>query len=224
MGNQPALCGACPCTDKVTTDPSLGNGAVVQVGARAALVDVHDHVELKPQASADEDRTNQYSNEPPVEEMEDLGPMPPPAQPTAEQPPAEQSSAEGAAAPLDSPKEDPQKSPGRSPGRGSPRSPGKGGKTALEWAKEQDQFAHLPPLPQGWIRVKSQSSGRIYYFNMVTGKTTFTEPSDLPPGWVQIKSRSTGQPYYWNAQLKRSQFERPTTEQGNADPAESAQK
>jgi YHS domain-containing protein len=89
-----------------------------------------------------------------------------------------------------------------------------GGKTAQQWAQEQAEFAHLPPLPEGWIRVKSQTTGKIYFFNMHTGKTTFTEPTDLPPGWVQMKSRSTGQPYYWNANLKKSQFERPLTEEG----------
>jgi YHS domain-containing protein len=170
-------------------------------------VDIHDQEELKPVDVG----TDEYSKPASASGMDDLGPVQPPGQSTARQ-----SAEEAAAAPLVSP-QDPKMSPGRSPG-----SPGKGGKTALEWAKEQDQFAHLPPLPQGWIRVKSQSTGRIYYFNMVTGKTTFTEPSDLPPGWVQIKSRSTGQPYYWNAQLKKSQFERPTTEEGgNVDAAAS---
>lgn len=88
----------------------------------------------------------------------------------------------------------------------------KRGRTAMEWAALQGQFVHLPPLPQGWIRVISQSTGRLYYFNMFSGETTFNEPMDLPPGWTQMKSRSTGKVYYWNAALKKSQFERPTAE------------
>jgi len=93
-----------------------------------------------------------------------------------------------------------------------------GARTASEWVSDQDQFAHLPALPTGWIRVKSRSSGGIYFCYTATGETTFTEPTgspgqasqDLPPGWEEILSRSTGQVYYWNAALQRSQFEKPT--------------
>jgi len=95
-------------------------------------------------------------------------------------------------------------------GSGNPDDSDNVKRTVLDWATDQDRFAHLPPLQQGWIRVISKSSGKIYYLNTVTGNTTFTEPVDLPPGWEQVKSRTTGQTYYWNSELQKSQFERPT--------------
>lgn len=92
-------------------------------------------------------------------------------------------------------------------------------RSASDWAKDQDQFAHLPPLPEGWIRVKSRTTDQVYFFCQQTGETTFTEPTaamaikndpTLPPGWVEKTSRSTGKTYYWNTIQQRSQFERPT--------------
>jgi hypothetical protein len=105
-------------------------------------------------------------------------------------------------------------------------------RTAGEWVNDQRQFAHLPPLPDGWIRVRSRSSGEIYYCNVTTGDTTFDEPTkpaevpsdvpllvprgeqsaDLAPGWEQMVSRTTGQIYYWNEELDRSQYEKPLME------------
>lgn len=107
-----------------------------------------------------------------------------------------------------------------------------GGSTAnnYDWT-DQSQFAHLPPLPENWIRVLSKSTGATYYCNLVTNETTFTEPTfeseelkakaQLPPGWEQMVSRRTGKVYYWNRVLQRSQFERPTAstaEMQQADP------
>jgi len=96
-----------------------------------------------------------------------------------------------------------------------------GGRTASEWAADQQQFAHLPPLPQGWLRVLSRSTGKIYYCYPETGETTFSEPTgpppskeaknaNLPPGWAMMVSRSTGRTYYWHAGLQKSQFDFPT--------------
>lgn len=107
------------------------------------------------------------------------------------------------------------------------------GRTAGDWANDQEQFANLPPLPEGWIRVRSRTSGAIYYCYTLTGETTFTEPvegelggegvdleeyDDLPPGWTEVVSRSTGQLYYWNSALQKSQFEKPTVEDMEAPP------
>lgn len=88
-------------------------------------------------------------------------------------------------------------------------------RTARDWASDQEQFTHLPPLPSGWIRVQSRSSGEIYYYCLSTGETTFQEPTDLPSGWVAVKSRSTGGTYYWNELLQLSQFKRPTAANGS---------
>ncbi|CAE8596829.1 unnamed protein product [Polarella glacialis] len=84
-----------------------------------------------------------------------------------------------------------------------------GERTVMSWANDQEQFAHLPPLPEGWIRVPSKSSQNIYYMDLNTGQSTFKSPLELPEGWVQQTSRSTGQAYFWNAELQVSQFVRP---------------
>merc|ERR1719498_1085673 len=39
----------------------------------------------------------------------------------------------------------------------------------------QEEFAHLPPLPDGWVRVRSRTTGAIYFYNTTTGETTFQE-------------------------------------------------
>lgn len=103
------------------------------------------------------------------------------------------------------------------PSEGRPSEPGGGsGRTARDWAKDQEQFRHLAALPEGWIHVKSKSSGEVYYYCLDTGEATFQAPSDLPAGWTAVKSRTTGQTYYWNAQLQTSQFKRPERVSGDA--------
>jgi len=106
----------------------------------------------------------------------------------------------------------------------SATSSGRPGRTASEWASDQSQFAHLPPLPAGWLRVLSRSTGKVYYCYAETGETSFTEPTGPPPsmvkkpgsapalpkGWVQMESRSTGRTYFWHAGLQKSQFDTPT--------------
>ncbi|CAE7228372.1 LOC106772409 [Symbiodinium necroappetens] len=91
----------------------------------------------------------------------------------------------------------------------SPNSADETNKTVLFWASQQDQFSHLPQLPDGWIRIPSKSAGACYYVNLRTGTATFRSPLDLPPGWVKVMSRSTGRHYYWHAEKQISQFELP---------------
>lgn len=104
---------------------------------------------------------------------------------------------------------------------GSQSSARSGGRTASEWAAEQEQFAHLPPLPEGWLRVLSRSTNKIYFCYPETGETTFTEPTGPPPskqaksgqlpdGWTQMTSKSTGRTYFWHAGMQKSQFDVPT--------------
>jgi YHS domain-containing protein len=115
------------------------------------------------------------------------------------------------------------------PAGGSPQAPDsgrslggtQGGRSAVDWAADQEQFKHLKPLPEGWIRVTSRSTGAIYYCCQETGETTFVEPTaaqavtknnDLPAGWVEMTSKSTGKVYYWHAATQKSQFEKPTAQ------------
>jgi len=49
--------------------------------------------------------------------------------------------------------------------------------TMEQWEAEQvKRFAGLPPLPEGWLRALSRSTGRIYYVNSATGESQFEEP------------------------------------------------
>jgi len=124
--------------------------------------------------------------------------------------------------PADTPRVD---TPGRDNAVGSstPRSPCNANqqpaRSVEDWAKDQQQFSHLPKLPDGWIRVKSRTTGAIYYCYTETGETILDEPTGPPPsqrsekglprGWVEMVSRSTGRAYYWNSQLQKSQYNRP---------------
>lgn len=85
------------------------------------------------------------------------------------------------------------------------------GKTANDWERDQDKFDDTRPLPPGWMRIKSKSSGDVYFFNKQTQESKFEFPEwPLPEGWTKQKSKSTGKVYYFNAQRKQSTFERPT--------------
>merc|ERR1711957_532463 len=86
------------------------------------------------------------------------------------------------------------------------------GTTVADWMQRQHEFADLPPIPEGWIRIRSNSSGTIYFLNVLTGLTSFEQPTDsLPDGWASTVSRSTGQTYYYHAASGTTTFERPTS-------------
>lgn len=101
------------------------------------------------------------------------------------------------------------------------RQAGRGGQKGMTAAVDQEQFKGMPPLPNGWIRVRSKTTGSIYFCYLATGETTYVEPigqgpparstadQELPPGWHQMMSRSNGKPYYWNPDMNKSQFEHP---------------
>jgi len=83
-----------------------------------------------------------------------------------------------------------------------------GGKTVREWKAEQTTlFPNEKPLAKPWIRIRSRSSGQIYFFNADTAESTFDMP--LPEGWTQQTSKSTGKIYYFHTATGRSMFERP---------------
>merc|ERR1712107_770996 len=45
--------------------------------------------------------------------------------------------------------------------------------TVEEWIALQDAiFGSLPPLPKGWIRIRSKSRGLVYFYNTKTGEST----------------------------------------------------
>lgn len=48
-----------------------------------------------------------------------------------------------------------------------------------QWVKAQERlFGHLGSLPANWIRIRSKSSGKEYFYNTQTGNSSFDEPTD----------------------------------------------
>ncbi|CAB9511698.1 transport protein SEC16B [Seminavis robusta] len=93
-------------------------------------------------------------------------------------------------------------------------------------------------LPPGWVEVKDEVSGGIYYYNEVTQETSWeipglpqTEPenlesdevaekeqeqvkrmlllSGLPPGWIEVKDEASGSIYYYNEVTQETSWEIP---------------
>jgi len=49
--------------------------------------------------------------------------------------------------------------------------------TPEEWQLAQARlFGSLPPLKPNWIRIRAKSTGKVYYYNMVSGHSTPDEP------------------------------------------------
>jgi len=70
--------------------------------------------------------------------------------------------------------------------------------TMGQWEAEQARrFAGLPPLPEGWLRALSRSTGRIYYVNSATGESQFEEPKATkvsPPTRWEAPAASAAHP------------------------------
>merc|ERR1739848_26261 len=58
-----------------------------------------------------------------------------------------------------------------------PTEPARSADELREAHAAQDQFAHLPPLPANWLRIKSEM-GAIHYMNALNGSTALTEPTE----------------------------------------------
>lgn len=84
-----------------------------------------------------------------------------------------------------------------------------GGRSVAEWKAEQFHlFGHLPKLPMDWIRIKSRSSGEVYFWNTKTQTPQYDHP--LPEGWTKQRSKSSGKVYYFNSEKRQSVYVPPT--------------
>lgn len=103
-------------------------------------------------------------------------------------------------------------------------------KTVRQWEQDQaTEFAGLPPLQPGWLRVRSRN-GEVYYFHKKTQEATFHPPEveahrmrriprgalrppevegPLPQGWSKQVSKRTAKTYYFNTFTRKSTFQRP---------------
>ena len=85
------------------------------------------------------------------------------------------------------------------------------GKTIGQWEAEQATlFPGERQLPPDWLRIKSRSHGKVYFYHKHTQEATYDFPEPpLPKGWTKEVSKSTGKTYYFHAGRKESTFVRP---------------
>lgn len=76
-------------------------------------------------------------------------------------------------------------------------------------------YVRLPSesLPDGWMYEYSEPHKCFYYYEVNTGKKSWTPPPymsspSLPPGWIELRDRN-GRTYYQNNFTKVTQWERP---------------
>jgi len=90
-----------------------------------------------------------------------------------------------------------------------------------------------PKLPPDWAEVKDPKSGKVYYYNKKTKKTSWTPPEPepepepaaaepepqpepepaadaLPPGWTEAVDPRSGKTYYYNKATKETSWKKPT--------------
>lgn len=112
-------------------------------------------------------------------------------------------------------------------------------KTVREWEAAQNEFGDEPSLPAGWLRIKSRTTGEVYFFNKITQQSQFEMPEvpipkkvekeappraapnrnpapveskkidSLPAGWTQHISKRNGKVYYFHKATNISQYYRP---------------
>ena len=71
-------------------------------------------------------------------------------------------------------------------------------------------------LPAGWATVQDPASGRTYYYNASTQKTSWSKPTgaeennSLPAGWQKVDDPNTGGSYYYNTSTQETSWTKPT--------------
>mmetsp|Transcript_56608 Transcript_56608/g.132888 ORF Transcript_56608/g.132888 Transcript_56608/m.132888 type:complete len:452 (+) Transcript_56608:71-1426(+) len=58
-------------------------------------------------------------------------------------------------------------------------------KTVREWEAAQNEFSDEPSLPAGWLRIKSRTTGDVYFFNKSTQQSQFEMPEVPVPKKVE---------------------------------------
>jgi len=227
MGNAPALCRSeCCCeeekseVDMNVASYSASTSYINKHASNSRMLDLAEQVSSLPTQSADwggQDgaKTPIWSEPESNHPLPHVGQHDPSRTGGRSTPPQSQTSLFGAATPEQGMLASP---PMQSSEEHRDQTPQSVGRTAADWLLEQNQFADLATLPEGWIRAKSRSNDEVYYCCVETGETTFVEPTaaqavnknaPLPDGWVEMQSRSNGKIYFWNTLTETSQFEKP---------------
>ena len=75
-------------------------------------------------------------------------------------------------------------------------------------------------LPTAWRSIRIPESGEVYYFNKITGETTWNDPFEnskplldprikLLPDWEPVLDKESGDTYYWNTKTQETTWEIP---------------
>jgi hypothetical protein len=81
--------------------------------------------------------------------------------------------------------------------------------------KKETPLAASNELPPGWQTVQDPASGRTYYYNASTQKTSWSKPTgaeennSLPAGWQKVDDPNTGRSYYYNASTQKTSWTLP---------------
>jgi len=81
--------------------------------------------------------------------------------------------------------------------------------------KKETPPAASNELPPGWQTVQDPASGRTYYYNASTQKTSWSKPTgaeennSLPAGWQKVDDPNTGRSYYYNASTQKTSWTLP---------------
>ncbi|KAH9259389.1 hypothetical protein BASA81_002432 [Batrachochytrium salamandrivorans] len=97
------------------------------------------------------------------------------------------------------------------------------GDEAAAAAAENDRFT------AEWRSVKDVETGDVYYFNKVTGETTWVNPFNvramrdlkikLPVNWEAVVDKETNDVYYWNTVTLETTWEKPKAATGSSSRA-----
>jgi len=84
---------------------------------------------------------------------------------------------------------------------------GKKGKFKALLAKEKEEYD--PDLPKGWEAKLDAKSGRMYFVDHKSKKTTWTDPRPMPYGFEARLDQKTGRSFYVNHNDKTTSWEDP---------------
>ena len=97
---------------------------------------------------------------------------------------------------------------------------------------QQPRSGTESPLPEGWTELVDKKSGKKYYYNKTTKKTSWHKPTEsvspsgstgitspapeeepaaeaLPEGWTELVDKKSGKKYYYNKITKKTSWHKP---------------
>lgn len=116
-------------------------------------------------------------------------------------------------------------------GTSSPSHPATAGPRTSSTMRAPRPSGGESPLPEGWTELVDKKSGKKYYYNKMTKKTSWHKPTEtstspasaepispppaddaespLPEGWSEVIDKKSGKKYYYNKTTKKTSWHRP---------------